>query len=413
MPNTNGFLRQQESLPEEEFLYNFLLDRVKQDSPLQLLEDFSCLFIQGGGFRETDAYFSLERVVRRRNAEEFIHFFNRCCHILINYWQMYPKFQSVIPQLVSSLENLPPPRSGSRSTANQLRHLVREFAASDQYVKLQRIARTLDAREESKLNSVCNLIHRYPYLYDHYLVSEDSISEHQQTVRNLKSKIERDFEVNLSQYVTYQVRLGQSGRTTTPAPATNPTLLGDRELNKALKQFIGKVEGGYTYRGLSHKFLVQSAHIPNFRAFKDNLFQYLSGSLDSPYGQSQLSPKLHDYLQNLLPESNSQQPSELLMLRTSSQLLNFLVVESASNPQHYLFVDMVTNLGVTRTVGLLLKLVLICRKVKPYLDKRFSILFNHYESYCRDEVPWLVKALEYIQIASSIHFGRVNLSGLS
>jgi len=100
------------------------------------------------------------------------------------------------------------------------------------------------------------------------------------------------------------------------------------------------------------------------------------------------------------------------MLRTSSQLLNYLVVESSHQPEHYIFIDMISNMGVTQTVGMLLKVVLMCKKVKPYLEKRFSILFNHYESFTSEGVPWLVKSLENIQLAFSVHFGKADLSCL-
>ena len=63
-----------------------------------------------------------------------------------------------------------------------------------------------------------------------------------------------------------------------------------------------------------------------------------------------------------------------------------------------------------RTIGLLLKLVLLCGKVKPYLEQRFSILFSHYEALAEDRVPWLVKSLENLQVAFSIHFGEADFS---
>ena len=69
-------------------------------------------------------------------------------------------------------------------------------------------------------------------------------------------------------------------------------------------------------------------------------------------------------------------------------------------------------MGTTHTIGLFLKLVLVCSKVKPYLEKRFSILFNHYESFTRDGASWLVKSLEKVHIAFSVNFGNVDLSFL-
>jgi hypothetical protein len=54
--------------------------------------------------------------------------------------------------------------------------------------------------------------------------------------------------------------------------------------------------------------------------------------------------------------------------------------------------------------------VLLCRKVKPYLERRLSILFSHYEGYSRETVQWLVLALENVNVALSTNFGTVDLS---
>jgi hypothetical protein len=61
-------------------------------------------------------------------------------------------------------------------------------------------------------------------------------------------------------------------------------------------------------------------------------------------------------------------------------------------------------------MGLLLKIVLICRKVKPYLERKFAILFNHYETSTTSTVSWLVGTLEQLNIAFSLNFGNMDLS---
>lgn len=411
---------QRQARDEEQVLYDYWVDRVRTDSPEELIEDFRCLFIEGRGYQEAPIYLSLERLVKAKDAEiRFYNFFNRCCHILVNRWQMQPTHQPAIPELVSLLENLPPARQGHYSTSNTLRHLVKNFTLSDHYVKLQRLARIISSKySEKTASSVGTLINRYPYLYDHCLLGDESSQEHQQTVRHIKVKTERRFEVNLSRYVTYKVRLAQVTHTpkiTEEAgriiqPVKNPTLLNDKELNRALKQYVGTVEGNHTYKTLSQNFLAHTVYTTTYKDFKNDLYDYLITSVD--YGKGQFNKKLYDILQNTLPQCDQQKPSEFLVLRTSSQLLNYLVVESGQKPDHYIFMDMITNMGVTRTMGLLLKLVLMCRKVKPYLDKRFSILFNHYEGFSRDGVPWLVKSLENLQVAFSIHFGKADLSCL-
>ncbi|MDJ0846355.1 hypothetical protein [Crocosphaera sp.] len=413
----------QQGSQEEQLLYDYLLQHVRTDAPGQLVEDFRRLFIEARGFRDPQLYTALEKIVKRKNNEhQFNYFFNRCCHILINHWQMDPQSHSAIPELVSLLENLAPPRSGYHGTANRVRHLVKNFTQCDQYSKLQRLARVISNKlAPDKSNTVGNLIHRYPYLYNHCLLGDESSQEHQQTVRKVKSQTERRFEVNLSRYVTYKVRLAQMSRSpelVVPEkgriirPVKNPTLLKDKELNQALKHFVGTVDGGYTYKSLSQNFLSHTVHTQSFGRYKDDLYEYILTSLDPKYSKGQFNKNLYQLLQNTLPECNHQKPSEFLMLRTASQLMNFLVVENGKKPDHYVFVDMISNMGVTRTMGLLLKVVLVSSKVKPYLEKRFSILFNHYESFTKEGVPWLVKSLENLQLAFSVHFGKVDLSCL-
>ncbi|MGL5034047.1 MAG: hypothetical protein ACRC6M_09640, partial [Microcystaceae cyanobacterium] len=245
--------------------------------------------------------------------------------------------------------------------------------------------------------------------------------EHRQTVRRIKAQTEQRFEVNLSRYVTYKVRLaGQQHRPSNLIlssselvnPVRNPTLLSDNELNKSLKHFVGKVEDGQSYKSLSQNFTNHTVHTQTFGAFKDDLYDYILGSLDDKYRKGQFNKKLFDLLHNTMPECNHQKPTEFLQLRVSSQLLNFLVVEGSHQPEHYVFIDLISNLGVTKTIGLFLKIILFCKKVRPYLEKRFSILFSHYESASREGVPWLVKSLENMQLAFSVHFGKVDLSGL-
>ncbi|MGB5771908.1 MAG: hypothetical protein WBM32_18880 [Crocosphaera sp.] len=422
MKNLSQTYSPQQRSIEEQVIYDYLLQQVKTDAPGQLIEDFRRLFVEARGFRVPQLYVALEKIVKRKNVEyQFNYFFNRCCHILINHWQMEPQSHAAIPELVALFENLAPPRSGYQSTANRVRYLVKHFTQSDQYIKLQRLARVINNKlNPDKSNLVGNLIHRYPYLYNHCLLGDESSQEHQQTIRKIKSQTERRFEVNLSRYVTYKVRLAQMSRSPELAqeksriirPAKNPTLLKDKELNQALKHFVGTVDGGYTYKSLSQNFLNHTVHTQTFGRYKDDLYEYILTSLDPKYSKGQFNKNLYQLLQNTLPECNHQKPNELLRLRTASQLMNFFVVENGKKPEHYVFVDMISNMGVTRTMGLLLKVVLVSHKVKPYLEKRFSILFNHYESFTREGVPWLVKSLENLQLAFSVHFGKVDLSCL-
>lgn len=409
---------------EEQQLYDHLLYCVQVESCSQLIERFRSLFLDGVRYEDPQVWLALEKVAMNKRAEqEFRYVLNRCCHILINRWQMQPQLQWAIPELVTLFENPPDPARVQSRGARRLRQLVQLFSETEQYLTLQRLSRVMSGEVDDNGNgaiAVGTLIQRYPYLYEHCLLSEDSSYEHQQTVRQIQSRIQRRFELDLSQYVTYQVRRAQAIRTQSvetldkiTQPAKNPTLLSERELAVALKQFIGKVQGSDTYHDVAQSFLTHSSQTNSYKAFKDDLYEYLTASIDPSYGKRQFNDRLYTHLKNTLPQCESQRPTEFLQVRTCSQLLNFLVVESPQRPNHFIFVDLITNLGATLTTCLLLKIVLICRKVKPYLEKRFSILFNHYESATKDGVPWLIKSLENLNIAFSVHFGSADLSCLN
>ena len=409
---------------EEQQLYDHLLYCVQVESASQLIERFQRLFLDGARYIDPQIWIALEKLAMDKRAEqEFKFVLNRCCHILINRWQMQPQLQGAIQELVALFENPPDPTKVQSRGARRLRHLVQLFTETEQYVTLQRLSRVMSETGEVSNNGsrqVGALIQRYPYLYEHCLLSEDSSYEHQQTVRQIQSRVQRRFEFDLSQYVTYQVRRAQALRSPSKEgleriiqPVNNPTLLTERELGAALKQFVGKVQGSYTYRDVAQSFLTHTTQTASYKEFKNDLYEYLTASIDPAFGKRQFNDRLYTHINKTLPHSDSQRPTEFLIVRTCSQLLNFLVVESPQRPNHFTFVDLITNLGATFTTGLLLKIVLLCRKVKPYLEKRFSILFNHYESSTRDGVPWLVTSLENLNIALSVHFGSADLSCLN
>lgn len=301
--------------------------------------------------------------------------------------------------------------------------MVQLFIESEQYLTLRRLAQVMSQTSAGNSQAgdqpLVTLIRRYPYLYEHCLIGDDSTAEHQRAVRQIQGQVQKQFEIDLSQYVTYQVRCATVAQAESKAVQTrtlqavkNPTLLSDRELNVALKQFGGKVQGESTYRDLAQNFL-QHSHNSSFAAFKDDLYEYLTASIDPEYGKRQFNDRFYTQLQSTMAHSDSQKLNDFLLVRTCSQLLNFLVVESQTHPQHFIFVDLITNQGTTLTTGLLLKIVLLCRKVKPYLEKRFSILFNHYESAIAGGVKWLVESLEKLNLALSIHFGSMDISYLN
>jgi hypothetical protein len=408
--------------PEQQ-VYDYLLSCVHSELPQQLIEKFRLLFLSGAAYPHPQVNAALEKIIFSRESEaKFPLFLNRCCYILINRWQMTPETQAAVPYLIKTLENVPTTNNIYARKHKRLLQLVKLFTLSQLFHKLQCLAQLITTPEHKQVSQepLKHFINRYPYLYQYYLLPEDSSYEQQQAVRRMQARTQRKFEIELSQYVTYQVRLGQLTRQGVSAsqaqrlihPVNNPTLLSEKELGKAIAHFTGKVDGVHTYQETAHIFQAYSAYLPAYKNFKDSLYQYLVSTISNTYGERHFNHRLYQHLQNILPDYNHNKVDELILVRTCNQLLNFLVVESSQNVDHFVLIDLISNIGSPRTIGLLLKILLLCHKVKPQLEKRLTILFNHYESSSSQGLPWLITSLENLNVAYSLHFGKTDVSCL-
>lgn len=408
MDSWTNFYHRQTTL-EEQCLYDHFLERVEVESLGQLLKRFRSLFIDGVSYSDPQVWRSLGKLVSSKLADkEFKFILYRCSHILINRWQMQPRLHAAIPALVALFE-MPPSGIAQSQTTLRLRRLVGFFLQSDQFAALKRLAQVMhqavEAEQDVGNQPLGTLIRRYPCLYEHCLLAEGSTGEQRHRILQIRRQMQRQVEFDLSRYATAQLQRSPLGS------VKNPTLLSDRQLNFALKHFTGKIDGTDTYRDQAQKFLTYSKQARSYREFKEDLYDYLIDSIEPDYGKHQFNQLLYAELQNLLAESDAQKLHnfDFLLSRTCMKLLNFLVVESPQNLHHFVFVDLIQNLGSTPTIGLLLKIVLLCKKVKFHLEKRFSILFNHYESHTRDGVSWLVDSLENLNVALSTNFGGISL----
>lgn len=416
---------------EEQSLYDHLLSCARTEPPEELLARFRALFINATGYSDQQVWQAVERIVNSPCSDrDFKFIFNRCCHILINHWLMQPRLHGAIPVLISLLDAVPD-SPGHNRTTKHLRQLVREFQQTEQYIALKRLVQVVSQPPDyaSETKPLGSLICRYPCLYEHSLLTIDSTTEERQRVRRIRRQAQRQFERELARYATCKLQLSgvQAGLSAAVQAnsssrdvylmegrsARNPTLLSDQRLDAALRQFGGKVDGQNTYHDLARSFLTYSKQAPCYRHFKTDLYEYLTASINPRYGRQQFNQRLYDYLQQTLLDQDNQRLNDVLLVGTCRKLLNFLVVENQQKPNHAVFIDLLGNMGIAMTVGILLKIVLICRTVKPYLEKQFAVLFQHYESHTREGVLWLVESLEHLNVAFSVNFGSLKLCSTS
>jgi hypothetical protein len=407
----------------EQFIYEHFLYVVKVEQPDRVLERFKSLFVDGISYSDNRIWTTIETLISEKVAEQnFPLVINRCCYILVNHWQMQPSGQVPIANLIEMLNSLDNARKTYARMARRLRQLLQLYVQSDEYLKLKRLNIILNATTSDKTiiddRPLGSLITRYPYLYQYSLVSDERTLENVETIKRVQQDLRNKHELSLSQYLTYQVRksrllaqLDFDAANNLPVIA-NPTLLSTREIGTAFGQFAGKAEGDATYQDLSRSFVSRIELQPKISSFKRDLYEYIISGVDSSYGQRSFNNRLYKTIDSILVDRYDQQLDEIGLLRICTHILNHLVVESPHKPQHFVFIDLISNLGAVFTTGLLLKIVLICKKAQPLLENRLSILFDHYEASKCQGVPWLIKLLETWNVAGAIHFGNMDASSL-
>ncbi len=285
----------------------------------------------------------------------------------------------------------------------RLQLYLHSFTQSPEYQGL--VARSRHHSQQRPPRPLRNLLLRYPYLYPYQVRARNPVEAEklrQQALR-LKRRKQQEFTQNLFDYAKHLLRQAE-GHTAGLKVYTNPTLLTDRQLQDALRAFMGRAEGDRTYREVAAGFLSHVQTIPCYRDFKDELYEYLTATSGlEGYGRHKFNDRLYEQLCNTYPASDRAQVNDMLLLETCSRLLNFLVVENAQNPEHYTFIDLLTNLGPVPTTALLLKIVLLSQRVQPKLERRFSILFNHYGTEDVEEIRWFVDSLENLNVALGVH----------
>jgi hypothetical protein len=400
------------SEPLEQKIYQHLLDCARTEHPEQVLRRFQQLFIQYGAYPEASIRMALDALVRTGSAKQsFLPFFNRCCFILINRWQINPLHREMVVELVDLLHQTRGPSVivGQPTPSGRLRFMVQEYVRSPLFTRLRQLSDFFNPKnDQDERKPLSSLLYRYPYLYSHCMTSQEDEPDYQEMIGVAKKTAQRKFEQDLSSYLTHSL-LTKSPESL-KADFKNPTLLSAQDISTTLKTYLTKVDSQGSYRDVAQQFWTPAYHPNSYGAFKTSLHEYLISSIPPEFGRCRFNDQLRSYLKDLYPENATTPLNDFLVVRTCNQVLNFMVIESKQRPAHSVFMDLLNNLGSTLTIGLMLKVVLLCGKVKPYLDRRFSLLFQHYASQTRHSVRWLVRCLEKLNLAWCAHFGSQNLS---
>jgi hypothetical protein len=394
---SEGFGRPQSQW--EQYIYSDWMQAAQTCAPAELIQRFYRLYIAPDDSHPNP---SVREALRQILQDErclfhFKYILNRTCYILINTWSSTAWHREAIPSLIHQFEKLPP-EPQQLGEAVRLHELVEHFKQTTEYKALQALAQMVaNQMQELAIASQApmqTLVYRYPFTYDYLLLPNSSDRLQQQAVRRIQVEAQTQFERDLSQYLTYR----QSHHS-----FRNPTLLSSDHLDQALFQFRGKIYGSYTQRDMASHFRTACGWTRSYREFKQELYHYLTLGLPQ-YGEGRFLNRLKQRLESTLSRCDGLPLDDSLIEETCHELIYFLIIERSPGYDHFTFLDLVSNIGATLTIALVLKIALLSKRAKRWLEKRFTLLFNHHASRSIADAQWLVESLETFNVGLSTNF---------
>lgn len=394
---------------DAEFLYSHLLDL--RDLPCQqIIQRLRQLFIEGTQYPEAEVLETIHRLAASSHADrEFIYVLNRCCYILINHWWSRAdlRYTAALVELFQQT-----PTTLSRSPAvDRLRAFVPQFVQTEQYRALLdrvNIANAAEAPQEvSEPPSVQDALYRYPFLYHHLLLGEDTSEMGREEVLRLQRERQQRYDQRLTHYLRSELSFAEGIK-----PLTG---FEEPQLRRAIRQYAGKSTHSATYQEATQQFFSRWDASPAQTQAVTQLSHYLGTSVDQfaqqssneHYGQF-FSHWLQSQLRSIASPKAFLGRSDLLLTEVCWQLLDTLLAHPGLHREHHgKFLDLHGNLGATFAVGVILKIALLCRRnwqrTCDRIAKHLAALVQHYRQSFQTDLKWLLEILDHWMLASVLH----------
>ncbi len=376
----------------QESIYGYFLELVKTCPSEVVLEEFARLFIRSAGSERSDVSQALHELTFANNENTFRNTLKRTCYILVNNWDTSRNYQA-IQDLIQLFTDTALHKYTTSTVLRRVRNWVTNFAQSQDFKELELFA----ARHFP--DRLAHWKQRYNsfLLATQYINPENSL-EQRRAARALSRKLREQFKFKLAMYVAHSQR-----KTLETSQDMNPTALGDEAL--LLIKTLASRRGSYSYTNLAHLFLSQTQQLP-YRDFKLNLQNYLVFSLGDAGVIASLKTALEKRFETLYEDMNDEPLTPTLLLKTCKRVIELLTTENHQDPSK-LFVSLVAGGNPLIWATILLKTILICLQVRPYLEACVARLIQHYEHVPANDCHWVIHFLEVLNVALAIHADNV------
>lgn len=376
----------------QEAIYRFILQNVKQRHPETALQEFKLLFLDYADTVDSEPLLALGEIISQNDAQAFRNTLKRSCYIMINHWEASRTYgySKKLVQLFSSVKITQEAQSES---LNRQRLWLANFVNSGEFQQLQLFAAKYEGDNKAHWS------HRYAsYLLVPQYLDVNNPVEQREAARALSAQLKNQFKFDLAIYTARS----QSAVSRDKMPK-NPTLLGDDVL-RLIKTIVAK-RGALSYTNLANIFIKQTEKL-NYHQFKLSLSRYLLfSSVNKEFVESS-NKKFSQKLNSLYPEHQEQTMDEALVSKTCNRVIEYLTTEDYQNPSE-IFLLFVQQGNPLTLIVVLLKIVLMCKNVRPHLEYCIATLIQYYRNYPEEDCKWVINFCEMFNITLAIYAENV------
>ncbi|MEO1348489.1 MAG: hypothetical protein AAFW84_06755 [Cyanobacteria bacterium J06635_15] len=371
----------------------------------QAIDQFYKFFFQALNPSTPEAREALLEIATVPESEKVFHYIlNRCFYTLCNPWRTDVSYHGAIRELVLQLEKLPKKRVNDPQV-RQLQQLVLGFVGTPQHIALKRQMQVLFADDGDTVvppegdRYLGEDLRRYFYLHETTMTTKDVAQDQRETIIQLQRQTRYQFEQQCRQFVA-------SCKSPQGRLVPNPSQLEEDEFFLAFDHY--RPERSNSYSQQASEFTQQRQKLQTMADFQGEFTAYLLETLsyENPRYQNNLfGRRLRQHLERA---ADGDMPiNQTMIVQVCRRTLEFLVIENLKRPNTVNFRNLLKDVGHTITVGVLLKVVMFCKAVRPWFEERFGILFHLYEQTRKGEIPWLVQSLEHLNIALALNHKEI------
>jgi uncharacterized protein YjbI with pentapeptide repeats len=367
-------------------IYSFFIDIVNQWDSEKVIEEFEQLFLELSSNHSSNNIQALNWILVEKNEEVFQSTLKRCFYILINNWNIDRNCKAN-HNLILTVENSLQATKYYHHLSPHLKCLrkwVRHFTQSQDYQKIRHFA----------LSHTQSWTHRYEsYLLTPSALDPDISQDQRKTALKLAQDIKEKYKFDLAMYVTRS-----DCPTSSSESQSNPTQLG-QDVITLIKKTLS-TQKIISYDNLAKLFLEQTKNI-EYSAFKIALLNYLGLSSEKQHPVPYIRDKFCQKLDKLESVHTQLLVDKSLISKICQQLIQILTTENGQSPSNC-FCLLVSQGNYLTLVLLLLKLILISRLNKTYIEQKIANLIHYYQGLGEEKCQKFIQFLEVFNLVFTL-----------